>query len=147
MKQLLSSAGIAAIVSFAVYWGLGGLERDATSPSTETVPSQVPAGSPAVSSNAPIFRVTDALLEDTWVNASRTAGSDLRTLTDASNSACYLTKVEISGVQGPDDKNSCAVEIDDFTGFWQLIATVEEGGRSEVRCNARCLTWEPSGAE
>jgi hypothetical protein len=98
-------------------------------------------------SNRPILSVTDALIEDTWIDASRTAGSDLRTLTDASESMCYLTKIEISGVQGPDDRNSCAVEIDDFTGFWQLSATVEEGGRSEVRCNARCLTWERSGAE
>jgi hypothetical protein len=143
MKQLLSSAVIAAIVSFLVYWGLGGLGRDSAVPSAEMDPPQVPA----VESGVPVFSVTDALVEDTWVNAARTAGSDLRTLTDASNSVCYLTKIEISGVQGPDDKNSCAVEIDDFTGFWQLIATVDEGGRSEVRCNARCLTWEPSGEE
>jgi hypothetical protein len=143
MKQLLSSAAIAAIVSFVVYWGLGGLGRDAAAPSSETVQSQAPA----VESNPPIFSVTDALIEDTWVNAARTPGSDLRTLTDASNSVCYLTKIEIGGVQGPDDTNSCAVEIDDFTGFWQLIATVDEGGRSEVRCNARCLTWEPRGVE
>jgi hypothetical protein len=143
MKQLLSSAVIAAIVSFVVYWGLGGLDRDPRAGSTDTV--QSPA--PAVVSNVPILSVTDALIEDTWIDASRTAGSDLRTLTDASKSMCYLTKVEISGVQGPDDRNACAVEIDDFTGFWQLSATVKEGGRSEVRCNARCLTFDPGGTE
>jgi len=143
MKQLLSTAVIAAIVSFIVYFGVSGLAPDTAATSADINAPDAPS----VESKVPTFRVTDALVEDTWVDAARTAGSDQRTLTDASNSVCYLTKVEIGGVRGPDDRNSCAVEIDDFTGFWQLIATVDEGGRSEVRCNARCLTWEPGGDE
>jgi hypothetical protein len=145
MKQLLLSAVIAAIVSLLIV--MVGFQRNLDR--VPVGPVRVVSDSPtaAVVTAPPSLRITDALVEDTWIDASRTAGSDLRTLTDASTSMCYLTKIEISGVQGPDDTNSCAVEIDDFTGFWQLIATVEEGGRSEVRCNARCLTWESSGTE
>ncbi len=143
MKQLLLIAVVAFATSLITLWlrdefGGGSTNQD--------VPAAEPAGMTEANSQ-PLLRVTDALIEDTWVNAIRTAGSDQRTLTDASTSMCYLTRVAISGVQGPDDSNSCAIEIDDFTGFWQLIATVDEGGRSEVRCNARCLTWEASGTD
>ncbi len=143
MKQKLICAVVAAGVSLAALWlddeiGGRGVEPES-------------GGGTSADLNAqranPVFTFTDALIEDTWVNAGRTAGSDLRTLTDASTSICYLTKIEISRVQGPEDSNSCAIEIDDFTGFWQLIATVDEGGRSEVRCNARCLTWETNGLD
>ena len=48
----------------------------------------------------------------------------------------------VSRAKTDTDVDITAIEIDDFTGFWQLIATVDEGSRSEVRCNARCLTWE-----
>jgi hypothetical protein len=142
MKSLLPSAVVAAVVSLLIYWGLGGLSRNAVpAGDAESLPA------PAAEIALPVFSISEALVEDTWVNAARTAGSDLRTLTDASNSVCYLTRVEISGVQGPEDSNACAIEIDDFTGFWQLSATVKEGGRSEVRCNARCLTFDPGGTE
>lgn len=143
MKQLLVIAAIAFAVSMITLTlrdEIGG--RSADSEAQVAEPAEVTA-----QDSSPVFRVTDSLIEDTWVNATRTAGSDLRTLTDASTSMCFLSKVEISGIQGPDDSNSCAIEIDEFTGFWQLIATVGEGGRSEVRCNARCLTWEEDGTE
>lgn len=144
MKALTVVALVVAVISLAWSWRLGGeLDRFARQ-SEDAVEAMDPS---QVQGVTPAFSVTDALVEDTWVNASRGAGSDLRTLTDASTSMCYLTKIEISGVQGPDDTNSCAIEVDDFTGFWQLIATVEEGGRSEVRCNARCLSWETNGTE
>ena len=144
MKLLLVSTIVVAVISLAMSWRLGGeLERLAAQ--SEPAGGEF-SGTPAENGN-PVFGITDALIEDTWVNAIRTAGSDLRTLTDASSSMCYLTKIEISGVQSPDDSNSCAIAVDDFTGFWQLIATVDEGGRSEVRCNARCLTWDSNGTE
>lgn len=144
MKQSVLSAVIAAIVSLALYFGFAEpLSRPVTAPPSAASESPSRTGDTGL----PVFNVTDALIEDTWVNAARGAGSDLRTLSDASHSICYLTRIEISGVEGPEDTNSCAIEVDEFTGFWQLIATVEEGGRSEVRCNARCLTWEPSGDE
>jgi hypothetical protein len=91
---------------------------------------------------APVLSYTDELIEDGWVDGARTAGADHKPLTHASNSICYLTKIEIKGIQGPEDANSCAIGVDDFTGFWQVTAAVDEGGRSQVRCNARCLVWE-----
>lgn len=92
--------------------------------------------------HAPVFRVTDELIEDGWVDASRTAGADQKPLEHSANSICFLTKIEIKGVEGPEDANSCAIGIDEFTGYWQVTAEVAEGGHSAVRCNARCLVWE-----
>jgi hypothetical protein len=144
MKQLSICALIAAVVSVAILWLEGALQRDAGDTVTETGLVADPAADvPA----APALRHTDALIEDAWVDAARQAGSDRRTLTRASSSICYLTRVEISGIEGPEDTSSCAIEIDDFTGFWQVIATADEGGRSEIRCNARCLTWETDGED
>jgi len=143
MKSALLSAVVAAIVSVIVLAIGGGSGSDQPA----EVPGALPAAVVQPEAPVPVFSFTDALPEDVWVNASRQAGSDERTLTDSANSVCYITKIEISGIQGPDDSSSCAVEIDDFTGFWQLIATVEEGGASEIRCNARCLNWEAGGSE
>ena len=92
--------------------------------------------------NPTALNYTLELVEDSWVNGSRTTGADNKPLADASNSICFLTRIEIKGIQGPEDSNSCTISIDDFTGFWEVTATVDEGGRSEVRCNARCLVWE-----
>ncbi|HEY5666019.1 MAG TPA: hypothetical protein VIV64_04795 [Gammaproteobacteria bacterium] len=136
MKNLLISALVAAVVSLVVL-----TLRDRQEIAIEQ-PGPMAGDIIATSPVGPVLSYTDALIEDTWVNAGRTAGSDRRTLTSAASSVCYLTKIQISGIQTPDDSNTCAIEIDDFTGFWQLIATVDEGSQSEVRCNARCLTWE-----
>lgn len=143
MKHLLTSAIVAAIVSGGVLWLEDSLETDelrGDQPASTSPPS-------AQASIAARLSVSDALIEDTWVNASRTAGSDKRTLTNAADSVCYLTKVSISGVQGPEDANTCEIDIDEFTGFWQLTATVNDGGASEVRCNARCLSFETNESE
>lgn len=150
MKQLLICALVAAVVSVAVLWledASEGFDDDDAVTRTGPEPDLPNAAAAAPSPAAPVLRYTDALIEDTWVNAERQGGSDERTLTNASSSVCFLTRIEISGSPGPDDTSSCAIEIDDFTGFWQVIATAAEGGRSEVRCNARCLTWEPDGNE
>ncbi len=136
MKNLLISGLVAAVVSLVVV-----ALRDQQEIAVEQ-PVPMDGDNVATSTVGPVLSYTDALIEDTWVNAGRTVGSDRRTLTSASSSVCYLTKVQISGIQTPDDSNTCAIEIDDFTGFWQLIATADEGSQSEVRCNARCLTWE-----
>jgi hypothetical protein len=94
-------------------------------------------------SRAPItLRYTVEPAEDSWVDGSRAAGADDRVLSSAANSICFLTKIEIKGVQGPEDANSCAIGVDEFTGYWQVTAEVAEGGHSQVRCNARCLVWE-----
>jgi hypothetical protein len=86
--------------------------------------------------------------EDAWVDGARTTGTDENSLAPAEGAVCFLTKIELRGIQAPTDVNACAIAIDDFTGFWTLSATVAEGGLSHVRCNARCLTWPtPSGEE
>jgi len=141
MKQLSICALVAALVSVAIVRLEDAFLSDAGESVTETGRF---AGAPAGVATAAL-RYTDDLIEDTWVNAARQAGSDRRALSSASSSICYLTRIEISGIQGPEDSSSCAVDIDDFTGFWQLIATADEGGRSEIRCNARCLSWETDG--
>ena len=142
MKQTVLTIVTAALVSVGVIW----LE-ELLEPADDARPAAAAEPSAAALDLASLLNISDALVEDTWVNASRQAGSDQRTLTNAAHSICYLTKIEISGIQSAADHNACAIEVDDFTGFWQLIGSVEEGGVSEVRCNARCLSWEPSATE
>jgi hypothetical protein len=141
MKQILVSAAVAALVSLGIVWGIGGgMSYMHHAPALVPVTS-LPAASPTEPGSLSL-RFTDALVEDVWIDASRTAGDDHRTLTSTDTSICFITKIEISGIQSPQDTNSCAMEIDEFTGFWDLVATVEEGGQSAIRCNARCLIWE-----
>jgi hypothetical protein len=162
VKTILISAVTAAIVCALAFWldetfdddDAAATARSATgaSPDAEATTARNMPG-PAANTSAPetaviaepVLSLADALLEDVWVNAARQPGSDRRTLTSAADSVCYLTKVEIAGIQGPEDRSSCAIEVDDFTGFWQLVATAEEGGRSEIRCNARCVSLAPKG--
>jgi hypothetical protein len=68
--------------------------------------------------------------------------SEQKILANAANSACFLTHIEISGIQSPQDKNSCSITLDDFTGYWQVNASTGEGTQSELYCNARCIVWE-----
>ena len=148
MKQILISAVVALLVAGGVSLALrpspanvgatGATAGRATADGASAVADQAPAdASPGLS-----LRYTDSLIEDVWINASGQSGADHRSLSAASNSVCFITKVEISGISSPDDTNSCQLSIDDFTGFWDLTATVEDGGHSSVRCNARCLIWE-----
>lgn len=141
MKQVLTTIIIAAVVSgFVVqaYRYFGGTD-DVSEPPVATADA-TGAESPAASGLS--LSYTDALVEDVWVDGARTPGDDHRSLTDADHSICFITKVELAGIQGPDDRSSCVMQIDEFTGFWDLVATVEEGGQAEIRCNARCLVWE-----
>jgi hypothetical protein len=133
MRTVLICAGIAVAVG-AIVWQVIGERR--FSGTLEGSAATEPAG------RVPTFRVTDELIEDGWVDATRTAGADQKPLEHAANSVCFLTKIEIKGVQGPEDANSCTIGVDEFTGYWQVTAAVAEGGHSAVRCNARCLVWE-----
>ena len=129
-------AGIAAAVSIIVWQAVGDGRLSGGDRAHESAATSEPAG------RAPTFRVTDELIEDGWVDATRTAGADQKPLEHSANSICFLTKIEIKGVQGPEDANSCTIGVDEFTGYWQVTAEVAEGGHSAVRCNARCLVWE-----
>lgn len=132
MQQILISAIVAAVIVGAAFYVDERLDDE-----DETMATAVPAAAVPVS-----FTVTEELIEDGWVNGARTAGADRKPLAAVDSSICFLTKIELKGIRGPDDANACRIEIDEFTGFWELIAEVEEGGQSEVRCNARCLVWE-----
>lgn len=143
MKQAVICAVVAAIVSIVVLALEDRLERDDDEREAPgTADASVAAAAASAVATGIELSYTDELPEDVWVDGARTPGGDRRSLADASHSVCYITKLEISGVQGPEDTSSCVIVVDDFTGFWELVATVEEGGRSQVRCNARCLVWE-----
>jgi hypothetical protein len=96
MKQLISSAVVAAIVSLIILQLDDVFEDDDT---PEPVESQTRAGAAVTAIDSLSLSYTDDLVEDTWVNAARTPGADRRTLSNASNSVCYVTKIEIKGVQ------------------------------------------------
>jgi hypothetical protein len=132
VRQILISAFVAAAVCVGLFAVLARFDAD------DTAVADGPA-----SPRAPIsLRYTAEPAEDSWVNGARAAGADDRVLSSAANSICFLTKIEVKGFQGPEDSGTCRIAVDDFTGFWQVTADVPEGSRSEIRCNARCLTWE-----
>lgn len=143
MRQVLISVVIAAIVSGLVVQAYRVSDARNESGNIAAAAGSMPADASATARSVGLsLSYTDALVEDVWIDGARTAGDDHRSLTSGANSICFITKIEIKGIQGPQDSSSCVMQIDDFTGFWDLVATVEEGGQSEVRCNARCLVWE-----
>ena len=132
MRQTLISAFVAAAVCVGLFVVEDRFGADDTA-----------AADGLSSPRGPIsLRYTAEPAEDSWVNGSRAAGADDRVLSSAASSICFLTKIEVKGFQGPEDSGTCRIAVDDFTGFWQVTADVPEGSRSEIRCNARCLTWE-----
>ena len=124
MKQVLISAVVAAVVAVVVIQS-GSLGGDGVNQSTPIVLSYTPE-----------------VLNDAIVDGTRYTGEYSQLLVDAENSICYLTKVQFKAMQEQEDSNICSVEVDEFTGFWEVNSTIEEGGTSEARCNARCLVWE-----
>lgn len=142
MKQILISAVVAAAITLLVLQ-IGDAVDDGAAPNGDALDGAPPAEAEMPGqAHGLTLTYTEALPEDVWVDGSRATGDDHRSLTNAENSICFITKVEIRGIRAPEDANSCVMQIDEFTGFWDLAATVEEGGQSQVRCNARCLVWE-----
>ena len=132
MREAFIGAVVAAVICVGAFLIAERLDDDET-----------PTTLDAAASRGPIsLRYTDEPAEDSWVDGARAAGVDDRSLSDASNSICFLTKIEIKAFQGPEDSGTCRIAVDDFTGFWQVTADVPEGSRAQVRCNARCLVWE-----
>ena len=134
MREALIGALVATIVCVGAFL----IEERFDDDDAQTVTASELAGSRAPFS----LHYTDEPTEDSWVDGERSAGADDRVLSTASNSICFVTKIEVKGFQGPEDAGTCRVAVDDFTGFWRVTADVPEGSRSEIRCNARCLTWE-----
>jgi hypothetical protein len=146
MKQVVISAVVAAIVAGAVSVGavrLSSTHEQAPAVDVNALAAQLATHKLLVDKfTPPVLSYTAAPDEDGWVDGSRGAGADHRSLAPAANSICFLTKVEIQGIRAPEDSNMCSIDVDEFTGYWQLTAEVGEGGHSQVRCNARCLTWK-----
>ena len=133
MREALIGALVATIVCVGAFL----IEERFDDDDAQTITDE------AAASRAPVsLRYTDEPAEDSWVNGARAAGADDRSLSNASNSICFLTKIEVKGFQDPKDSGTCRVAVDGFTGFWQVTADVPEGSRAEIRCNARCLVWE-----
>ena len=87
--------------------------------------------------------------QDAWLSGTNRDGSprpgpadDQKPLTDASNSLCFLTKVQIEGMNGPEDMAACSIAVDEFTNWWQVHAIQGDGTDASVSCNARCVVWE-----
>jgi hypothetical protein len=134
MKQVLISALVAAAVCVGAFVIEDRFDDGDDASAT---------GADDAAGRAPLsLRYTVEPAEDSWVDGARAAGADDRVLSSAENSICFLTKIEVKGFQGPEDSGTCRIAVDDFTGFWQVTADVPEGSRAEIRCNARCLTWD-----
>lgn len=132
MREALIGALVATIVCVGAFL----IEERFDDDDTQTVTATEVAGAPSS------LHYTDEPTEDSWVAGGRASGADDRVLSNASNSICFLTKIEVKGFQGAEDSGTCRVAVDGFTGFWQVTADVPEGSRAEIRCNARCLVWE-----
>lgn len=131
MKQALISAGIAAVVALFVVLAARGSD-DTLNGDAATGTNPVPL----------TLSYTTEIIEDAIVNGARYTGAEPKLLAEAGNSICYLTKIQIKAMQTVEDSSTCMIDIDEFTGFWQVTAIVDEGGTAEVHCNARCLVWE-----
>ena len=139
MKPVVVSALVAAGVTGTVLALFPrGLADNSGQPGD--TPSPLPASDPAPARLT--LSVNDALPEDVWIDGSRGPGDDHRILTSTANSVCFITKIDVRGITSADDGYSCTMEIDEFTGFWDLVVTVDEGSQANVRCNARCLSWD-----
>lgn len=142
MKQLIASAAVAAVVCVLAFAIEEAVERDESAVEASLDGSDEVAAAVARVGGAASLSYTVEPTEDSWVNGARQSGPDDRLLSDADNSVCFLTKVEISGIRSPEDRGICRIAVDEFTGFWKVTAEVPEGSQSEIRCNARCLVWE-----
>lgn len=87
--------------------------------------------------------------EEAWLQGMGADGrprpgpaDDVKPMTKADNSVCFLTDVEFSGFNSNDDTLACRVTVDEFTGFWELHAIQGDNTDGSVRCNASCLSWQ-----
>jgi len=87
--------------------------------------------------------------EDAWLNGRAADGSprpgpadDVKALVSAENSVCFLTHVQVEGMNDTTDQLACHVSVDEFTGFWEVHAVQGDGTDASVRCNASCLVLQ-----
>ncbi len=143
MKTVILSAIVAIIVSAATTMVLQDSSQDVEPQASMILEPQINYEQIAEQLNVKELSVSMEPEAAAWIRLNTgIESSEQKILANAANSACFLTHVEISGIQSPQDKNSCSITLDDFTGFWQVNASTGEGTQSELYCNARCIIWE-----
>ena len=141
----------AALIASALTYLFTGQGQEAGGADVEGLQAQVSeiAAQISVDGGASQLTVVGESEQDAWLRGTNRDGSprpgpagDQKPLVDASNSLCFLTKVEIEGMDGPEDVASCSIAVDEFTNWWQVHATQGDGTNASVACNARCIVWE-----
>ena len=124
--------------------GTGSGEMEGLQSQVSELAAQIPTGA-----GAGQLTIIEESEQDAWLRGANRDGSprpgpadDQKPLADASNSLCFLTKVEIEGMDGPEDVATCSIQVDEFTNWWQVHATQGDGTDASVSCNARCIVWE-----
>ena len=150
MKSAITAIA-AALIASALTYLFTGQGQGAGSADVEGLQAQVSeiAAQISVNGGASQLTVVGESEQDAWLRGTNRDGSlrpgpanDQKPLVDASNSLCFLTKVEIEGMDGPEDVASCSIAVDEFTNWWQVHATQGDGTNASVACNARCIVWE-----
>ena len=150
MKSAITAIAAALIASVLTYVftgqgrGTGGAELERLQEQIGAIEARVSTGG-----GARELTFVGESEQDAWLQGANRDGSprpgpadDQKPLADASNSLCFLTKVEIEGMDGPEDLAACSVQVDEFTNWWQVHATQGDGTDASVACNARCIVWE-----
>jgi hypothetical protein len=142
LRQLLLTVLVAAVTSVLML-RVANPVADTTSPATDALATQAALQSSA----APTLSISTAPEEDAWLEGMGADGrprpgpaDDIKPLVSAENSVCFLTDVQVKGMNDASDQLACRVAVDEFTGFWELHAVQGEGTDASVRCNARCLS-------
>ena len=150
MKSAITAIAAALIASALTYMFLG-QDQGTGGGELEALQVQVSEFAARISVNGGVRQLTfvGESEQDAWLRGTNRDGSprpgpadDQKPLTDASNSLCFLTRVEIEGMDGPEDVASCSIAVDEFTNWWQVHATQGDGTNASVACNARCIVWE-----
>ena len=150
MKSAITAIAAALIASALTYLftgqgqGAGGADVEGLQAQMSEIAARISVGG-----GARQLTVVGESEQDAWLRGTNRDGSprpgpadDQKPLTDASNSLCFLTRVEIEGMDGPEDVASCSIAVDEFTNWWQVHATQGDGTNASVACNARCIVWE-----
>ncbi len=150
MKPAITAIAAAVIASVLTFWftgrgsGTDGVEIEGLQEQISALAAQV-----SVDGGARQLTFVGGSEQDAWLQGANRDGSprlgpadDQKPLVDASNSLCFLTKVEIEGMDGPEDVATCSIRVDEFTNWWQVHATQGDGTDASVSCNASCIVWE-----
>ena len=150
MKSAMTAVA-AALIASVLTWLFTGQGQGTGSGEMEGLQPQVSELAAQISNEGGAVQLTiiEESEQDAWLRGANRDGSprpgpadDQKPLADASNSLCFLTKVEIEGMDGPEDVATCSIQVDEFTNWWQVHATQGDGTDASVSCNARCIVWE-----